>query len=317
MTDNSTIDNTSASQKTADERQLFRCRCLLLLAAVMWSISGLIVKHPALESIPAQHRGILLACYRALFAAVCMLPLISFRKIGFHPVMLLMVIAFSLMNVLFVSSLTRTTAAAAIFLQYTSSVWAFLFGYVFLKEKVDTGNLVALLFAVVGIVFIVAGDWSGDNFVGNMLALCSGFTLAGVYLCLRHLRQHDSAWLVFLNHLVAGIVLLPFVVGLPVQLTATHWCLAAVLGCVQMGIPYVLFTRAVRGVRIQEASLLTLLEPILNPIWVWLVWSEAVSSKTIIGGCLILSGLAIRYLCFPDGARSSAKTQDQPQPQNA
>ena len=283
-----------------------RCRLLLLVAAILWSISGLIVKHPELVAIPKAHRGILLACYRALFAAGCMLPLISLRRIAWRRSMLSMMIAFALMNVLFVCAMTRTTAAAAIFLQYTSSVWAFLFGSVFLNEKVDTGNFVALTFAVLGIVFIVAGDWSGANLLGNALALGSGLTLAIVYLHLRHLRDEDSAWLVFLNHLFAGLVLLPFVARLPVTLTAGQWGLTAVLGCVQMGIPYVLFTRGVRGVRIQEASLLTLLEPILNPVWVWIFWSEAVSARTIFGGCFIIGGLALRYLVFAEARGSSS-----------
>lgn len=212
--------------------------------------------------------------------------------------MIPMTLCFALMNLLFVTAMTRTSAAATVFLQYTSTFWAFLFGLLFLKEKIERGNLVALLFSLCGIGWIVAGDWGGENFLGNMMALGSGFCYAGVVLSLRALRKEDSAWLIVLNHAVGGLVLLPWVLSVDITLRTDQWILTAVLG-VMMGIPYVLFARGLRSVRTQEAALLSLMEPVLNPVWVWLVWNFSATSETWIGGTLILSGLAIRYLLFP------------------
>jgi len=132
-----------------------------------------------------------------------------------------------------------------------------------------------------------------------MMALGSGFCFAGVVLSLRALRKEDSAWLIVLNHAVGGLVLLPWVFSVDINLRTDQWILAAVLGVLQMGIPYILFARGLRSVRTQEAALLSLLEPVLNPVWVWLVWDLSATSETWIGGTLILSGLAIRYLLFP------------------
>jgi drug/metabolite transporter (DMT)-like permease len=142
-----------------------------------------------------------------------------------------------------------------------------------------------------------------------MLALGSGASYAGVIGCLRWLREEDSAWLVAVCHLASGVVLLPWVATFEIGLGAAQWALVALLGIGQMAVPYVLFARGVRVLRTQEAALLTLFEPVLNPLWVWLFWGEAAALSTWIGGTLILGGLAARYALFPPaGERGGAAT---------
>lgn len=276
-----------------------RGRLVLLVAAVLWSTSGLFLKSPPLAAIPDDVRGPIVACYRALFAAAFLIPFVRPRSVRFRPMLVPMVISFASMNVLFVTAMTHTTAAAAIFLQYTSTVWAFVFGVVVLKERIDRANLVALMCAIAGIVWIVAAERSSEHFLGNLIALGSGLAYSGVMLSLRALRGEDSAWLIALNHSVSGLILLPWVLTLDVSLDAQQWMLVAFLGIFQMAAPYVLFARGVRIVPTQEAALLTLIEPILNPLWVWLCWGEQPGTATCIGGGLILGGLAMRYLVFP------------------
>lgn len=267
-----------------------RGRLLLLSAALFWSLSGVLVKSPPLREVPA----LVLACERAWWAALCLTPLVSWKTVRWRKGLLPMVGCFATMNLLFISSLTRTTAAAAIFLQYTAAGWAFLFGVLFLKERADRANLVALLFSLAGIVWIVHSDWDGERFEGNTLALASGLAYAGVIVCLRFLRDESSAWLIWLNHVVSGAVLLPFVATALPQLDLSQHLLLALLGGVQMALPYVLFARGLRSITAQEASLITLLEPLLNPLWVWLFWGEHVPQATWIGGALILCGLALK-----------------------
>jgi drug/metabolite transporter (DMT)-like permease len=273
-----------------------RGRLLLLLVALMWSISGVVVKSPPLEELPESQRGPLIACGRALFAAAFLLPFLRRRAIRFRRPMLPMVIGFSAMNLLFITAVIKTTAAAAIFLQYTSSGWAFLLGWLFLKERIDRANLLALLAAACGIFWIVAADLSSDHLAGNLIALVSGFSYSVVIVSLRALREENAVWLIVLNHLVSGLILLPWVLTFDVSLNGSQWALIGILGVFQIAIPYVLFARALRFVTAQEAALLTLIEPILNPLWVWLFWREAVPFATWAGGSLILGGLAIRYL---------------------
>lgn len=276
-----------------------RGRALLIAAAILWSLNGVIVKSPPLQAIPLEDRGWLLACYRSLFASIALLPLVSWRRVRWRPGLLVSAVTFTAMNTLYVIGLTRTSAAAAAFLQYTSTVWVCLFGWFALKERVHRGNVVALLCAVAGIAFIVLSERDQQRADGNLIALGSGVAFAGVVLCLRWLRDEDSAWLTLLNHFISGVVLLPIVLPRDIELQPLQWLLIALLGIVQMGLPYVLAARGVALVTVQEAALLLLLEPLMNPLWVWLCWGEHVGWPTVIGGALILGGLAVRYLLFP------------------
>lgn len=291
---------------------LRRGRLLLIAAALLWSTSGVVLKSPPLEELPLAMRGPILACFRAGFALLFLLPFVRWKRIRWRRALLPMAFCFGVMNLLYITALTRTTAAAAIFLQYTASIWAFVFGWLFLKERIDRGNLFALLLAVAGIAWIVAGDWGGPNTLGNLMALGAGLSYAGVILCLRQLRDEDSAWLIFADHVVSFAILLPWIVGATSQgslenpgmwggLGAVQWSLIAALGVTSMALPYVVFARGIRHVPTQEAGLLLLLEPILNPIWVWFAWGEENRPEVWIGGGLILSGLAVRYLLIPAG----------------
>ncbi|MBW3542561.1 MAG: EamA family transporter [Planctomycetes bacterium] len=272
-----------------------RGRLLLLAAALLWSTSGLFVKSPALSSLPAMT----LACWRAVFATVVLVPFVPRGAVRWRPGLVPMTLFFAAMNVLFIGAMTRTTAAAAIFLQYTATVWAALFGALLLKERIDRGTVAAIACAAAGIGWIVAAEWQSENAAGNLIALASGASYAGVILMLRHLRDEHGPWLVALNHAVAALVLLPWIAAADVSLTPSQWGLVVMLGVFQMGLPYVLFAAAVRHVRAQEAALIVLVEPVLNPLWVWLAWGETPPGSTMAGGGLILGGLFVRYAIFP------------------
>jgi drug/metabolite transporter, DME family len=290
--------NRPEESATVSAADVARGRWLVVLAALLWSLGGVLLKSPPMIAIPADVRGPVIACYRALFAAAALVPFIDRRRVRLRWGLVPAVLVFATMNVLYVTAMSRTTAAAAIFLQYTATPWAFLVGLVFLGERIDRGNLVAVLAAVAGIGCIVWGDWNGANFAGNLIALASGFTLGLVLVSLRVLRNEDSGWLIALDHLVAGAVLLPWVWSLGVRLEGLQWALLAGMGMVQMGLPYFLFARASRTVPMQEAALLLLLEPVLNPLLVWLCWGETVGPAIWLGGSLIVGGLAVRFLVF-------------------
>lgn len=274
-------------------------RIFLLLAAVLWSLSGAIVKSRCFENIPTEHRATVLAFYRTVFAAAILALFVRRKQISYRTAMIPMCISFASMNFLYITALTMTTAAAAIFLQYTSTVWAFLFGLIFWKEAINRGSAIALIFAIVGIVTIVSGDWNGKNFSGNLMGLGSGLTYAGVILSLKYLHKENATWLILLNHIAAAIALLPLMLisgWWSIDIEQFVW--VAILGMLVMAVPYILFARGVGTLSMQEAALIPLLEPILNPLWVLIFWGEQASSQTWLGGSLILVGMAIKYYFF-------------------
>jgi drug/metabolite transporter (DMT)-like permease len=284
---------------------VLRGRLLLIVAASLWSLSGVIIKSPAIESIPLQERGLVLACYRSLFAACTLLPFVPWRKARWQVRLIPSAVSFAVMNFLYVAAFTRTTAGAASFLQYTSTLWVFLLGWLLFHERITRGNLFALTSALIGILIIVLSEPAGPRAVGNMIALASGVSYAAVLLSLRGLRDEHSTWVTVVNLTVSGVALLPLVLLRPVELTSWQWLLVAGLGFFQLGLPYVLATRGVALIGTQEAALLTLLEPTLIPLWAWFCWGESIGTPTLIGGACILGGLALRYVLWPTRCTSS------------
>ncbi len=284
------------------QRHQTQGRLLLLAAAVGWSIIGVAVKSPLLKDVP----GPMFAGCRALTAGLFLLPFVRPSMVRLRWGLLPMVACFASMNVLFIMATQQTTAAAAIFLQNTASLWAILYGYVVLKEPLLRGNAVALLCGMAGIAWIVHSEWSGQYFQGNAIALLSGVTYAGVIVTLRALRDESSLWLILLNYIVSGAVLIPWILQGVNELTPLQWLLLAGIGPIQMGLPYVLLARGLKWIPPQEATLILLLEPLLNPTWVWLCWGEAISPATAVGGGLILFGLALRCTLFREPAVPSS-----------
>ncbi len=274
---------------------LMRARLTLVLASILWSIGGLLMKCPPLAEIPLNARGPLLACLRTLFAGLFFLFLVSRERMRFRWGLIPTVTTFALMNVSYVLSVTMTSAAAAIFLQFTSTVWAALMGVVVLKERLDRTTLIPLAGTLVGIFWIVSSHHSPDQFWGNVLGLASGVFYGGVVVSLRAMRREDSMWLISLNQLGASLLVMPWAMTVDYHLSATQWALISFSGVVQMAIPYLLFARSVRVVKSSEAALIPVLEPILNPIWVWLAWGEEVDSSILLGGALILGTLIMKY----------------------
>ncbi|MED5448492.1 MAG: DMT family transporter [Planctomycetota bacterium] len=270
-----------------------RGRWLLVAAAVLWSTTSLFVKVDALRDIP----GPTLAALRALFAAVCLVPFVRISSVRWRVGLVPMATAFAAMNVLFLTAMTLTTAAAAVFLQYTATPWSFLLGLVILGETWRRGNVVAVGLAMAGIAIIVATT-DGQSSLGNLLAVASGLAFAAVIISLRHLRQESPVFLVLVNQAASCLVLLPWLAWHPPSLSLDQWLLLAAFGIVQMSIPYLLFARGLKSVPAQEAALIVLLEPVLTPVWVGLLGWEFAPATTWLGGALIVGGLLLRYTVF-------------------
>ena len=268
-----------------------RARWYIVVAAIMWSTSGMLGKLIALP-------GPTMACLRALFAATALVPALRWRAISFRPAMVGMVACFATMNLCYVTSITLTTAANAIFLQYTAPAWMFVASVFWLREPMDRRSLTSLLVGMIGIAVIILGNWR-DSSLGVALGLFSGAAYAGVAVFLRLLRDENPFWLTIINHLMGGLLLLPFVLRNPqwslVGISSMQYFGLFLFGVAQMAIPYVLFSRGLSAVTPQEAGIITLLEPVLNPVLTYVTVGEVPGMSTIVGGAVILSGVALRY----------------------
>ena len=270
-------------------------RWLLVAAAVLWSTSGFFAKAPLFDGWP----GPVLAFWRAVFASLVLLPFVRRPRWTYR--LIPMVLVFTAMNYTFLSSLALTEAANAIWLQYTSPIWVFLVGVFVFREPAHPRDGWLLACGMSGVALILFFEFQGANPAGVTYGLLSGVTFAGVVLAIRWLRDQESAWLIALNHVVAAGLLAPYAFEESYWPEGRQWLFLAGFGIFQMGLPYVLFARGLQTVAGHEASGIALLEPVLVPVWVFLAWHGAANYVpprwwTLVGGGLILLGLALRYL---------------------
>jgi drug/metabolite transporter (DMT)-like permease len=265
----------------------------VLGAAVLWSLSGAITKSIELD-------GLTIAFYRGLFAGLVLLPVVPRERRVFCAVMLPLGLVFGAMTGFFLGSMKATTAANAIYLQYSASFWVVPLGLLLLNERPDPRTLKGIALAVVGVAVIAAfGHGGGHEWLGVALGLASGVTYALVVIGMRSLRRLDPVWLSAVNNLLGTVALglwMTATTGPPVLPSLPEALALAAFGAVQMAIPYALFARGLREVSAAEAGLISLVEPILVPVWVVLVAHERPSVPTMLGGTLMLAGVASRYL---------------------
>jgi DME family drug/metabolite transporter len=273
-------------------------RFCIIVASILWSLNGfffpVLTKQTWLGLDVPKIESFHIAFYRVFFAGLILIPGLRRADITFRKPMIFSAICFAVMNWVFVKAITQGEVASAMFLQYTSPVWMYLVCVYWLGEPPDRRSFVSVLIALAGIAVIVLGGWHNEQLAMIGLGLASGITYAGVLLGIRLLRSESSRWISVVNLMTAAGVLVPFML----MSSMPSWPQLATLfifGAVQLGIPYWLMARGLRSVSPQEAGTLTLIEPILSPLWAYLVVGQLPAKETWIGGAFILAAILYRY----------------------
>lgn len=256
-------------------------------AAVLWSTGGVMIK-----SLDWQPLAIMVG--RNIFSSAVLLLYLKRFPIRFTPWMIVAAIGHILTAFLFITSTKLTTAANAIFLQYTAPLYIIPLGYWLLHEKPARTDLISMLVIFAGMILFFGDRLTLSGFQGNLLAVLSGVTMATMTVALRA-QKHGAP--------VEGILLAQFatvIFGFPVLLRES-WMLTSsltvvYLGVVQIGLAFLLFTNAIKHLPAIEATLISTLEPVLNPMWVAVFIGEAPGRFAIIGGLIVLVGVAINAM---------------------
>jgi drug/metabolite transporter (DMT)-like permease len=306
-----------SAESTSPAPSLAQARWCVLGAAVLWSLSGAFSKAlteptplhtnvPSIDPVP-------IACYRALFAALSLTPLLRRREVRFRPAMVLMGLSFAAMNLMFITANALGTAANATFLQYTAPFWMYLASVFWLGEPADRRGTISLFAGLAGIAVIIAGGWQDGQLPAVAFALGSGIAYTGVVIGLRVLRNESSRWLTVWNLGLSGLLLVPLIVGhrLP---SVAQFVVLVLFGVMQLAAPYWLMARGLRVIGPAEAGTLTLLEPMLNPVWTFLISGERPQPSTFIGGAIVLLALAWRYA---PGLRQPAPRSEPSEPESS
>jgi len=263
-----------------------RAVLMLLVTALLWSLGGLLIKW-------VDWNPLAIAGMRSLIGAVVMMLAFrrelqfngSFEQIG-------AAVAYAGTVVLFVVANKLTTAANAILLQYTAPVYVALFSPWFLGEPTRRGDWLSLAVILLGMLLFFGDDLSFHGYLGNGVALVSGFCFGWLTLFLCRHRDQSAIPALVLGNLLAALIGLPFMFqSLP---DATGWLGLALLGVVQLGLPYVMYAFALRHVRAVEGILIPMIEPVLNPVWVFLLLGETPGPLALLGGAIILGAVLMR-----------------------
>ncbi len=266
---------------------MLRSRLLLLAAAVLWSTAGAAIKSCGLD-------GWQIAGGRSLVAALFLVAVVREARVRPTLRVLAVSVAYAFTVVLFVVATKLTTAANAIFIQDTAPLWVLLLSPWLLGERPTRGELLAIPVYGIGLGLFFLDELTAGQVTGNVVALASGVAFAISIVGLRLLRHEGPAALVYGNAL-AAVAALPLWPRGPTA-TGADLAIVAYLGVFQLALAYLSFSRGVTGTPAIEASLLILLEPVLNPIWTFVVAGERPGPWAIAGGAVVLGATAWRTL---------------------
>lgn len=281
-------------------------RLYLLAGAVLWSTGGFFIKE-----IDAGATSI--TFFRCLFAGLLLAPIVARRRFPRGADIAVSIVLFALLLGLYVGATKETTAANAIFLQYTAPLYVIAFAPVLLGERLRSRDALPFAICLGGIAVLFIGNRGSDDVGGMLMGAGSGFFYGLFLLWLRRVRYADPIAITFANCI--GVAVLFSFALLNRDVDSEDLALLFLMGVVQFALPYLLFTRGLREVESSEASLLALIEPVLNPIWVALFYGEDPSTATVIGGVVIIAGLACRYALLREPATPSpAAPADSPHP---
>jgi drug/metabolite transporter (DMT)-like permease len=261
---------------------------LIIGAALLWSTGGIGIKAVADSALKVTF-------YRSLFAAIALMLFLGRNVWGRRQwkstaAFAIAIVSYGACLTSFVVATKWTTAANAIFLQYAGVVWVLLLSPIVLREPMRMRDVVAIVVALSGMALFFVGRFEARGMAGNAMALVSSVFFASLILVLRR-EQRAAQAAVTWGNVVCALAVLPFV-SHDLALTPRSFAVLAFLGVFQIAIAYVLFVRGLAYVTATQASLTGMLEPVSNPIWVFLFLGEKPSGYAMAGALVVLAAIA-------------------------
>ncbi len=268
---------------------------LMLICATMWSTAGLIFKFINLSE-NSLYNGFAVAGMRSLFAAVAMYS--GMRILQKKVILTRQSIACGLLAaatfICFVVSNQFTSAANAIVLQFTGPIFIIIESYVFLHRKASKLDVITSVVTFLGVGLFVIEGISGGSVFGNFIALLSGLFFGSTFLFVGEGDGDTRMSSLLIGHILTLVAGLPFLAFAENGVSATSLLLLIYLGVFQLGIPYLLFAIASEYCSALSLSLLSVVEPLLNPVWVAIFYGEMPSATAIIGAVIVLGAVTAR-----------------------
>lgn len=248
--------------------------------ALLWSLAGFNIKMIDWASYA-------IAGGRSIIAVAMLTPIVltaANKKIDRY--VLGGAICYAAFNYCFIASTKLTTSATAITMQYTAPIYVALLSWFFLRERISKSDIINIIFVLIGMTLVFMDSSRSGNLIGNIISVFNGITFAGVAIFLRKQKDGNPVMSMYLGNILSGLVGIPFIVqsGVPDFQSALFLLLAGIL----MGVTYMLYAKASTSLSALETVLLPILDPVMNPVWVYLILNEIPGMPTILGNAIIL-----------------------------
>lgn len=259
----------------------------LIIASVLWSTGGILIKL-------VDWNPVAIAGSRSFIASLTVLLYLRKPKLTMSKAQIGGAIAYAATVILFVTANKLTTSANAILLQFTAPVFVALLGIWILKEKIYWYDWITILLVFGGMILFFVDDVGMGSMLGNVLAVISGFFLACVTISFRFQKDGSPVETALLGNIFTFIVAIPFILRSMPDLKSIYGLI--LLGIFQLGISYILYALSMKHLTALEAILITVIEPLLNPLWVFLFAGEKPSLFAIFGGIIVLFSVTARSI---------------------
>ncbi len=260
----------------------------MLVCATLWSIAGIFIKF-----IPWN--PFVIAGLRSLFSAGTVLVYMALtrQKIFFNKRVAKSMFFLAATFLCFVTANKMTTAANAIVLQFTAPVFILLFSALLYKKRFSRLDLGTVVLTLGGISLFMLDGLGRGHTVGNLIALCAGLFMAGMYISVGTSQGAERMNGLLFGHLLTFAAGLPFLIGTRPVFTPSSVGAILILGVVQLGIPYILLALASAHCPPLACSLISAAEPLLNPVWVALFAREYPSPLSLLGGAVVVATITL------------------------
>ena len=234
-----------------------------------------------------------LSCIRSVFAALVFVILFKKKLLEVNGFTFINAAFYAAILILFVIATKMTSAANAIFLQYTAPIYVLFLEPLINKTKYQLINIVTIIFCFSGMILFFIGELSPGHMDGNLIALLSGIAFAAFLIGMRKNRPEFQFSSIFYGNVLITLICFPSLFSIE-YITIPDFGMIAFLGIFQIGIAYAIFSYGLKRVYAIEASLISMIEPVLNPVWVFIGYGEVPAFLAIVGGIIIVSAISVR-----------------------
>ena len=272
----------------------------VLISAVLFSFGGVLIKMIPWSSISINASRSIIA-----FFIIGLYMTITKHRFVFNRSVMIGALCNTAMSLSFVMATKMTSAANAIVLQFTEPIFVILILWAVFKSRPHKAEVIACCVAFCGMIFFFLDQLSATGMIGNMLAILSGLTYSGVFL-IKKMPGGDMESAMLISYIIS------FIIGLPSIFKETDWSgsvmiFVLILAVVQYSLPYIFLSKGLDRVSPVTASLTSMIEPILNPVWVAMFYGEHVGKYALFGAVLII-GASVGYQVYQNKKAAASTT---------